>query len=259
MNKWRFVLLHAWPSLIGLGREMLHHPAFALRLFYFRLRFFLKRRMDQALKTPSGFVLETSNELISYWSFFIEREGYDRSWVTALTSEMRPVIVDVGANAGLFTHMIWTLNPNSQITVFEPLPRMASKIAAWRKKTGASVAIHNAAVSSQSGEASFFVSADNDTTASLRNDGSKTQVVSVPVVTLDSTITEGAILLMKIDVEGFEIEVLKGARKTLENTRFLLVEAHTQEDVDLLQGTLGARWAGKKVGASDILYRRTTF
>ena len=256
MNKWRFALQHAWPSLIGFAREMFLHPSFAFRLFFSRLDYFLRRRMDCPLNTPNGFVVETPNELISYWSFFIEREGCDRTWLDAVKTETRPIVIDVGANAGLFSHLIWTLNPNSKIIVFEPLPRMASKIAAWKERTGAAIQIHNAAVSSASGNAKFFVSSDNDTTASLRDDGTKTETVSVPVVTLDSTIAERSILLIKIDVEGLETEVLKGAKKTLENTVFLLIEAHTKDDVSRLEIALGEQWVGKRVGASDYLFKR---
>jgi FkbM family methyltransferase len=74
----------------------------------------------------------------------------------------------VGANAGLFTHLIWTLKPDAEIIAFEPLPKMAAKIKAWQARTGARLTIHNQAVSDHCDTAPFYAMADNDTGASLK-------------------------------------------------------------------------------------------
>src|SRR5258706_5546752 len=41
---------------------------------------------------------------------------------------------------------------------------------------------------------------------------------------LDNTIMEGSVSLIKMDVQGYELEVLKGGVKTLRNTYFVLLE-----------------------------------
>jgi Methyltransferase FkbM domain len=78
----------------------------------------------------------------------------------------------------------------------------------------------------------------------------------VAVVTLDSILPDAPILVMKIDVEGFECEVLSGAKRTLERARFLIIEAHNQEALDRIKQTLGDRWVNQQVGASDHLFRK---
>ncbi len=235
---------------------MFREPAWTITLFTARARYFFSRQLKHPLKTPDQFVIESASELISYWSFFVERECWSHEWVSALVSESEPLVVDVGANAGLFTHRIWTLQPRARFIVFEPLPRMAKKIEQWKQRTGTNLVLHNTAVSDRNGTASFYASEDNDPTASLKSEGKRSLEFTVPVVTLDSVLPDKPILLLKIDVEGCECEVLSGARRTLEQSRFLLIEAHTKDALARLRHELGSPWQVKQVGASDFLFTR---
>lgn len=259
MSKWRLVVFHAWPSFVGLLRLVIKHPIWAIQLLKARITLFLLRRVSLDLTGPDGFHIETQNELISYWAFFVERECWTEDWGIALLKEKSPIVLDVGANAGVFTHWIWTQNSDTQLYVFEPLPRMASKIRAWTGRTGARVVLTEAAVSDYAGQASFFTDADNDTGASLLSDSSKRNKLTVPVLTLDSVVPSEPILLAKIDVEGCEPQVLKGASRTLDNTRFLLIEAHTAEALNRIREMLtDASWDCRRVGSSDYLFKRRT-
>ena len=231
-------------------------PLFALRLLRARATFFFKREFKTSLETPDKFVIESTEELVSYWSLFIERECGTKEWKEALAQEPQPVVLDVGANAGLFSHLIWNLRREAEIIIFEPLPKMAGKIANWGKRTGAKIALHNKAVSDHCGTATFYASAENDPTASLKPEGAKSLKLDVPIVTLDSIIPERPIFLVKIDVEGCECEVLAGGKGTINRARFLIIEAHTKEALAKIQRHLGDGWYGKKVGASDYFFTR---
>ncbi len=251
-----FVAGHLLWSMVGLGRALLRNPFFALRLLGARVRFFLSRQFHGPLPTPDGFVIETAFELISYWSFLIEREGCARLWLDALARESQPLVLDVGANAGLFTHLIWTLKPEAEIIAFDPLPKMAAKLRAWQTRTGARLTVHNQAVADHCGTASFYAAAENDTGASLKPGGAGGQAITVPVTTLDAVVPERPVLLAKIDVEGAEVEVLAGAARTLSATRFLILEAHTGEALERIRRQLGPAWRDQRVGASDYLFSR---
>lgn len=78
-------------------------PGFALTLFLRRLRYFLTRRLEQPLLTPEGFLMDTPDMLIAYWSMFVERELHAADWARALAGTDKPLVADVGANAGVFS------------------------------------------------------------------------------------------------------------------------------------------------------------
>ena len=134
-------------------RTSLHNPVFAATLLARRASYFAARRFNGPFDTPDGFRIETFQELIAYWSFFVEREGWSPEWINYVKSEPEPVVFDVGANAGVFTHLVWRLNPKAVIFSFDPLPRMADKISSWQQRTGANATIMNLAVSDRSGSA----------------------------------------------------------------------------------------------------------
>lgn len=237
-------------------RTFFARPGWALRIIGLRLRYFLSRNSVIRTATPDGFLIESPHELVSYWSLFVERECWGEDWLRGLMEQPRPMVLDVGANAGLFTHLVWTRNRNTRFLVFEPLPRMARKIRDWKDRTRADLVLHQAAVSDRCGEATFHASEENDPTASLKPEGAKGIQLTVPVVTLDSVVPPEPILLIKIDVEGCECEVLAGAKAVLERTSFVIAEAHTGAALEKIQKELGGAWRNRRVGASDYLFWR---
>lgn len=247
---------HLLRSLTGFFRLVLAHPRFALKLLWVRGRYFFTRRMVTPLSTPDGFNIETASELITYWSFFVEHEGCVAEWLAALAVEPKPLVLDVGANAGLFTHFIWSQRRDTEIIAFEPLPKMAAKLAAWQQNTNAQLTIHNLAVSDHCGSMSFFLTTENDTAASLKPREVAVPSVTVPVATLDSVIGDRDVLLIKFDVEGVEVEALTGATQVLKRTRFLIVEAHTEVALAAIRQQLGPAWCCRRVGGSDYFFWR---
>lgn len=248
--------LHLLPSLIGFCRELARHPFFTFRLTAARIHFFITRQFAKSLITPNGFQIETATELISYWSFFIERETWNRDWIDDLSGAAHPLVVDVGANAGLFTHLIWTLRKDAEIIAFEPLPKMREKLHKWQLQNHARLTVHAEAVSDHSGTASFYASADNDTGASLNIVQAEQDSITVPLTTLDAALTGRSVLLIKIDAEGVEPEVLAGAKNTLSRVKYLIMEAHTPEALQKISSILGAEWRSMRVGSSDYLFMR---
>ena len=255
-EKWKHAIGHSGASLIGSIRIFFKNPHFATKLLYGRFYYFWNRKLREPILTPDGYRIETPTELISYWSLNIEKECFRASWTESLKGETAPLVVDVGANAGIFTHLLWTLKPNSEILAFEPLPRMNSKIQDWAKRTRANLTLFPCAVSNRCGTATFCAEADNDTSASLQIANDHRKGFQVKTVTLDSALPDRPIFLIKIDVEGFEPEVLDGGKKAIQNARFLLIEAHSKPAHDRLLEKLGPEWRSEQVGTSDYFFRR---
>ena len=257
MNKYSHAVRHSIPSVIGILRTFFQRPAFGVRLFQKRLRYFLSRELVEPLITPEGFSIDTPDALIAYWSMFVERELYDARWVEPIRNATRPLIVDVGANAGVFSLFAHCLNPTAEIIAFEPLPVMQVRLAALQKQTGINLTIHGKAVSKSVGEALFESPHGYDGISRFASVGqSGANTFRVETTTLDSVLSNRKIALMKVDVEGFECDVIEGGRRCLAQTDFLIMEAQDPEHLANITRALGDGWMRKKLGAGDYLFVR---
>lgn len=131
-------------------------------------------------------------------------------------------IIDVGANIGLVSLLLARRFPDREIHAFEPNPTTFETLEANIARNGASkVSCHRYAVSDADGTVMF----DNDPikrgTASISKGGGN-HAAEVPATTLDSFVAKqniSAIGLLKIDVEGYETLVLRGASRVLSEIR----------------------------------------
>lgn len=131
-------------------------------------------------------------------------------------------IIDVGANIGLVSLLLARRFPDRAIHAFEPNPTTFETLEAnIARNTANKVSCHRYAVSDADGTVMF----DNDPvargTASISKDtGGNT--AEVPATTLDSFVAKQGITavgLLKIDVEGYETLVLRGAHHVLNGIR----------------------------------------
>lgn len=148
-------------------------------------------------------------------------------------------IFDVGANIGQFASQTRNTHPKSQIHSFEPVPEAYEKLSAWAASQDNMVKVNNVGLSSECQELSMYKHDDHLPSSSvLKNTetGEKiypqtksTQVIKAKFITLDSYVAKNKPpmnkdCLLKIDVQGFELEVLKGAQSTLDNCKVVIVE-----------------------------------
>ena len=141
-------------------------------------------------------------------------------------------VLDVGASRGQFALFAGSRFKGAKIISFEPLPEAMADL---KRVLGHEVETHQTAVGSVSGHAWINVSG-NDDSSSLLAIGPRQEVefpgtaavgsIEVPVTTLDEVLTDDLArpCLLKIDVQGLELEVLKGATKTLQSVDEALVE-----------------------------------
>lgn len=162
-------------------------------------------------------------------------------WPSYLRADSPPwVLVDVGANNGGFLSSVLQLVSLREVFVFEPLPACQSSLQELLGKHS-SAHLFQCAVGSAKGELELRCTGDSKMSSalepalnieSLYESGCFKVVrkVSVPVVSLDDVLPEGlSVDLLKIDVQGFELEVLKGAARTLKRTRSVLLEVNYVE------------------------------
>ena len=147
---------------------------------------------------------------------------------------MRPgdAVVDAGANWGLYSaRLARIVGRGGAVDAFEPHPAHAGTLHALAARSP-QLTIHAAALSSRPGTARLFVPivAGRPVTALARLDapppGVEHDVVDVQVTTLDDALSgRRPPSFVKIDVEGQELALLRGAARMLRATRpTLLVE-----------------------------------
>jgi len=145
------------------------------------------------------------------------------------------LVLDVGANKGQFAAFAAAEWPTATIISFEPLAaphaklcRVLAMVAQGRHQVLA------CALGSAAGESIIHVATREDSSSLLPLGAEQKQIfgmgaASVETVTvkrLDDVVdvSETDRLLLKIDVQGFELEVLKGAQITLARTDYVFVE-----------------------------------
>jgi len=172
------------------------------------------------------------------------------------------VFVDIGANIGKYTVMVGKrLGSNGKVIAIEPEPEnfqaLLKNVEANRLQN---VVPLNIACCSANGEARLYLHryAPGLHTMAANHKRQLCREVIVPGRTLDSILNEFAIekvKLIKIDVEGAELEVLKGAIELLRHSQELriIIEVWHEESLKFLTG-LGFRVS--KILEKDYLAER---
>jgi FkbM family methyltransferase len=181
---------------------------------------------------------------------------YEASVRQAITSLSGDVFWDVGANTGYYT---LRLSPRfRQVRAFEPNPDavkiLKNKIAKGHIQN---VTIEHLALADSVGTSRLYLftqvrkktvgsrnSLIRDSTI-RRDDSPKEETITTPSIEVETTTTDvllgtGKVDLMKIDVEGAEFIVLRGASVALSQGRInrLVIELHDKTRKDELESVL---------------------
>jgi FkbM family methyltransferase len=148
-------------------------------------------------------------------------------------------VYDIGANIGFFAQLAARFaGAGGRVLAFEPVPAIAELVreAAQRSQLSGRIEVRAQAVAARSGTEQLYVVDDASWShlASRGNPGGAVQTIDVPVVTLDEVVAAGAPPpdVIKLDVEGSEGDVLRGAHDVLRRHRpAIVLELHdTQPD-----------------------------
>lgn len=134
------------------------------------------------------------------------------------------VVIDIGANIGLFAAWIAHHNPGREIHCFEPLASNARMIA----MNCPSAVVNQVGLGKSPGSVRVNVDLHGIMASSISTRW-QTQETEVTIVPLDRYVEQHAIeriAFMKIDTEGMELDILAGATDALRITRQLAMETH---------------------------------
>jgi FkbM family methyltransferase len=156
------------------------------------------------------------------------------------------VAVDVGANRGVYTHVMSArVGKAGRVHSIEPFPGNSWRLRKLARRRG-NVTVHPLAVSDRAGAATLRVPVHHghriDALASLEPVPSAEQdSCQVPVTTLDTLLAgEPAVSFVKCDVEGHEQQVFVGAARLIDRCRpVVLTEVEQRHRDDDIAATFG--------------------
>jgi FkbM family methyltransferase len=124
------------------------------------------------------------------------------------------LFVDVGANLGVFSLRVAERFPECQVIAFEPNPELATLLGHNARVRGLAekIDLREVALGERDVEARLTTVAGDSGLSSLRSDGSEGIPVRVRRLATELTPAEWKrVAVMKIDVEGYELGVFRGA------------------------------------------------
>jgi FkbM family methyltransferase len=162
---------------------------------------------------------------------------YETQAIKFLCEVVRPgyCCIDIGANLDYHALLMARLvGPSGQVIAFEPFPLNFQTL---QKNVSLNdlqnVRLEPMAIGETSGSLSLFFAAEEENSATPSATAyavhGRQEKLQVPMLSLDGYLSTGQFVpnLIKIDVEGAELSVLEGARRTLATVRpILLVEIH---------------------------------
>ncbi len=132
-------------------------------------------------------------------------------------------LVDVGANIGYFSLLLMErIRFQGEAHLFEPLPHLADLCMRTFSGGPYHVQIHNVGLGDVKGEVTLYTSTDGNIgwNTMLPEWASRMRPVRVPIIPFDELgISE--VQFIKVDVEGFEYNVLRGMLDTLRRASHL--------------------------------------
>lgn len=205
-------------TILFLLRSLFRDPAFFLRF------------KDSVMANPAEHLYRTKKYIHSH-----------------NVSVEKGTIIDVGAASGDTTQWFAAEFPSLKVIAFEPL-KEACQAAKRKTQSLSNVEVHQIALGDENGTSVLNVTSDRLASSlkePMENEngtapGSKIRLASretVAVKRLDDAVGNERVLLLKIDTQGYELQVLKGAAQTLRRTELILIEMCNH---DLYKG--GARY-----------------
>lgn len=197
------------------------------------------RVLEAIEKTVAGTRFEkTAREIYSALSSIgkpraRQSAAYDRQTVEIMSRVLAKdsTCVDIGAHrGGMLLHLV-ELTPAGRVYAIEPLPQLAARLRErWR--TTSRVVVIEAAASDVSGSKTFCHVVDSPGKSGFRRMGhvaenARIEEITVRAEKLDDLIPEEArVAFIKIDVEGAQLEVFRGAARILGRDRPFVVFEH---------------------------------
>ena len=173
-----------------------------------------------------------------------QREAIGMSAVLAAVLRAGDTYVDIGTNRGQVLREAVRIAPGGTHIAFEPIPALAAEVA----HTFPSVDIREKALGAEPATAEFCWLRRLDGWSGLHRNpeisdsAGEPEYITVEVSTLDAELAGVQPRVIKIDVEGAEVDVLNGARQVLAAAQPVVIFEHVTATAALYGAKPGAPW-----------------
>ncbi len=163
----------------------------------------------------------TKHTFLKFQTNFDENKVDQEFEVIPFLIDKQSVVLDIGANLGEYTYFFQEVIQAKEIIAFEPIPHLYKRL----RLLFPNITIHPYAVSNQSSTSDLYIpyigSDKYETRAKLdllpEKNETRVDKIQVETVTLDTLFKESTdkIHFIKIDVEGHELQAIRGAGKII--------------------------------------------
>jgi FkbM family methyltransferase len=177
--------------------------------------------------SPGGPILVPLDDAVGRCIYFTG--DYDRKITWLCRKLLRPgdVALDIGANLGVVAlAMSRIVGPSGHVHCFEPNPQMQALLRQSIDRSVGKIILHEFALGSANTRMQLYVPSSNVGAGSLARSDNTAATFSCLVHKLDDIMPPNEVdivRLIKLDVEGFENEVLLGAEKLIQASRPVII------------------------------------
>ncbi len=189
------------------------------------LKFRTEGKLDVLLHNRSDFQL--------YQQIFVENV-FNFQAIKELINKNEPVVFDLGANCGFFSLRTLDFFPKAKIYAFEPQKKVNNKFKETIKANNLQniISLEEFAVADRNCQSTFYENRSPISASLLKKKVSRRTIrkqYPVEIISLNWFVKKFSLPdpdILKIDVEGSELDVLKGSTDFLNEISILLIEVH---------------------------------
>lgn len=166
----------------------------------------------------------------------VKRKVIDMNWSIENLSRLGfspDLVIDIGAYVGDWTRMVSRTFNDSRLLMLEAQKGKRAYLEKVIEEVGPRAEFRIGLLGPEEKEAVTFFEMETGSSVLEENTSYNRKKVEIPMKTLDSVFSDYkgdekfSNIFLKLDTQGFEVEVLKGASETLENVEFILLELST--------------------------------
>jgi FkbM family methyltransferase len=186
-----------------------------------------------------SYLVDVSKRVISplfpeKWKRYIKGELFQIPETESSLRRMRrlgfnpPVAIDVGAYVGEWTRSFKRIFPDAQVLMIEPQASKTAELSRAKSELR-NVEVCAALLGARAEVSVGFCESETASSVLMEAENRRPPTTHMPMTTLDAITENGPFAypnFIKLDVQGYEIEVLRGGTRTLESVEAVLMEVN---------------------------------